>query len=370
MIISSHKIIFNKVCGWVDNHVLMLLLFGNHHPITRFLILFPPFKERAMTSPILPQVPDEGTPESSALSPSMKIFAATTIIIGGAAVAAAFWKASLDFGMIDSDIHSAIDRSFTAAPLPNFPLPPNAVAVSGQPENVTANDSGNTNQNPAFSVQSAQSAMTVLPALSQTPAVDSGNKKYAQKYQPPIIEPAPQTSEKVIAVEKKTDSEKPITPSNTRFEPIHKISVPPAIVPTTTVPSVTAPITNNNHAADNLATNNPAANNSVAKIEKKPPAIPKTETNDEMLSLFQFADNFEPTPSSNETEPRLPENPFLTTSTLAETERNPHSIGNLLPLHLSDSPQQRESLLPLKPVETPFSQLKPLKTISDREPKI
>ncbi|MDR0704867.1 MAG: hypothetical protein LBF88_07755, partial [Planctomycetaceae bacterium] len=57
-----------------------------------------------MTSPILPNVPDEGTTESRALSPSMKIFAATTIIVGGAAVAAAFWKASLDFGVIDSDI--------------------------------------------------------------------------------------------------------------------------------------------------------------------------------------------------------------------------------------------------------------------------
>ncbi|MDR2706930.1 MAG: hypothetical protein LBC02_14220 [Planctomycetaceae bacterium] len=310
-----------------------------------------------MTSPILPHVPDEGTTESRALSPSMKIFAATTIIIGGAAVAAAFWKASLDFGVIDSGIHSAIDRSFAAAPLPNFPLQPNA--VSTQPEKSTANDFGNTNQESAFSVQSAQSAATMLPALSQTPAVDSGNKKYAQKYQPPIIEPAPQTSEKIFAAEKKIDSEKPVTPSNTRFEPIHKISVPPATAPTATVPSVTAPVTNNNQTANNFA----------AKIEKKPPAVPKTETNDEMRSLFQFADNFEQS-SFSKVESALPENPFVTDSSLSETEPNLHSAVNLLPLHSLESPQSKESLLPLKPTETPFSRLQPLKTISNREPKI
>ncbi|MDR0705232.1 MAG: hypothetical protein LBF88_09605, partial [Planctomycetaceae bacterium] len=251
----------------------------------------------------------------------------------------------------------AIDRSCAAAPLPNFPLSPNA--VSAQPENVTANNSGKTNQKSASSVQSAQSAVMMLPSLSQTPAIDSGNKKYAQKYQPPIIEPAPQISEKIVAVEKKIDSEKPITPSNTRFEPIHKISVPPATIPTTTVPSVTDPVTNNSHAANNVA----------AKIEKKPPAIPKTETNDEMLSLFQFADNFEQS-SFSKTEPTLPENPFITASTLSETEDNLHSTGNLLPFHSLKSPPSKESLLPLKPATPPFSQLQPLKTIFDQEPKI
>jgi hypothetical protein len=314
-----------------------------------------------MTSPILPNVPDEGTPESRALSPSMKIFAATTIIIGGAAVAAAFWKASLDFGVIDSDIHSAIDRSFTAAPLPNFPLSPNP--TSTQPENATKKDIGNDSREPAFSVQSAQSAATMLPTLSQTPAVDSGNEKYTQKYQPPIIEPNPQTSEKIVAVEKTIENEKPIIPNNTQFAPIHKISVPPATIPITTFPSVTDPMINNS------TDDSHAVNNLEAKIEKKPPAIPKTETNDEMLSLFQFADNFEPL-SSSKTEPTLPENPFITVSTLSETNHNSHSTGNLLPLHVLESPSSQESLLPLKPPEMPFSQLQPLKTLPNRESKI
>ncbi|MDR1268836.1 MAG: hypothetical protein LBK82_04875 [Planctomycetaceae bacterium] len=305
-----------------------------------------------MTSPILPNVPDTGTLESRALSPSMKIFAATTIIVGGAAVAAAFWKASLDFGVINSDLHSVIDRSFTAAPLPNFPLSPNTVS---NPSAITSN-SGNMNQDTALSVQSVPATSTALPALSQTPSVDLGNKKYAQKYQPPmIIEPVQQSPGKIFAAEKKTGDEKPVIQSNTRFEPIHKISVPTSTTPTVTVPAVTVSPT-------------VTSNSNSEKIERKPPAIPKTETNDEMRSLFQFADNFEPAILSK-TESKLPENPFLTASASVEMEYSNRSAGDLLPLHLSDSPQPKESLLPLKS-ETPFFQLQPLKTIPSQEPKI
>lgn len=315
-----------------------------------------------MTSPILPNVPDTGTLESRALSPSMKIFAATTIIVGGAAVAAAFWKASLDFGVINSDLHSVIDRSFTAAPLPNFPLSPNAVS-NPLP---TASNSGNMNQDTALSVQPVPATSTALPALSQTPSVDLGNKKYAQKYQPPmIIEPVQQSPEKIFAAEKKTGDEKPVIQSNTRFEPIHKISVPSSTVPASAVPTSTTPT-----VTVPAVTVSPAvtSNSNSEKIERKPPAIPKTETNDEMRSLFQFADNFEPAILSK-TESKLPENPFLTASASVETEYSNRSVGDLLPLHLSDSPQPKESLLPLKP-ETPFFQLQPLKTIPSQEPKI
>ncbi|MDR0338551.1 MAG: hypothetical protein LBI18_15875 [Planctomycetaceae bacterium] len=312
-----------------------------------------------MPSPILPDVPDTGTLESRALSPSMKIFAATTIIVGGAAVAAAFWKASLDFGVIDSDIHSVIDRSFTTAPLPNFPLSPNT--VSDQP--ATGNHSGNVNQETALAAQSVPAtALPVLPALSQTPAVDSGNKKYAQKYQPPvIIEPVQQSSEKISATDKKTGNDKPITQSTTRFEPIHKISVPVSTVPTSTAPAVTSPSAT---IAPSVTNNDP-----FKKIEKKPPTIPSSDTNDEMLSLFQFADNFEPTINSK-TESKLPENPFLTASTSEEAERGSRYNSDLLPLHLSDSPQSKESLLPLKSTEIPLFQLQPLKIITHQEPKI
>lgn len=311
-----------------------------------------------MTSPILPNVPDEGTLENRTLSPSMKIFAAMTIIVGGAAVAAAFWKASLDFGVIDSDFHSVIDRSFTAAPLPNLPLSPSA--VSGQ--QTTANNSDNTNQDTAFSVQPASIPATVLPALSQTPAVDLGNKKYAQKYQPPvIIEPVRQSPEKIFATEKKTGDKKPVIQSNTRFEPIHKISVPSSAVSISAISVSAVP----SSAASSSLTNN----NNPEKIEKKPPVIPKTETNDEMLSLFQFADNFEPA-SLSKNEPVLPENPFLTNPAPVETEFNNRSAGNLMPLHLPELPQSNESLLPLKPVEIPLFQLQPLKTIPNQEPKI
>jgi hypothetical protein len=290
----------------------------------------------------------------------MKIFAATTIIIGGAAIAAAFWKASLDLGVIDTNTHSVIDRSFTAAPLPNFPL--SSGAVSGQ--QVTVNNSENTNQG---SEQSAPVSTIVLPALSQTPAVDLGNKKYAQKYQPPmIIEPVQPSPEKILATEKKTGDEKQAVQSNTRFEPIHKISLPSRTIPSSAVPSSAVP-----SSTVPSSTVSPSATNdsNPEKIEKKPPVIPKTDTNDEMLSLFQFADNFEPT-SLSKTEPVLPENPFLTASASAETEYNNRTTGDLKPLHLSDSPQSKEPLLPLKSVEIPFFQLQPLKTSPNQEPKI
>lgn len=326
-----------------------------------------------MTSPFLPDVPDEGTHESNALSPSMKIFAATTIIIGGVAVAAAFWKASIDFGVIDSDTHSVIDRSFTAAPLPNFPLSPNT--VSGQ--QATVNNSDNINQG---SEQSASVSAIVLPALSQTPAVDLGNKKYAQKYQPPvIIEPVQQPPEKIFATEKKTGNEKQTVQNNIRFEPIHKISlpsppttIPPSTAPVSAIPASAVPVSAvpaSAVPASSAVSPSVTKNSNPEKIEKKPPAIPETDINDEMISLFQFADNFEPALQSK-TEPVLPENPFLTPSVSAETEYKNYSTGDLIPLHLSDSPQSKESLLPLKSVEIPFFQLQPLKTISNQEPKI
>ncbi|MDR2115952.1 MAG: hypothetical protein LBP87_06195 [Planctomycetaceae bacterium] len=317
-----------------------------------------------MTSPFLPNVPDEGTHESPALSPAMKIFAATTIIIGGAAVAAAFWKASLDFGVIDSDIHSVIDRSFTEAPLPNFPLSPDAISD----QQATANNSGNINHDTAFSKPSTSTPSVVLPALSQTPAVDLGSGKYVQKYQPPmIIEPIQQSPEKIFATEKKVSEEKQAIQSNTQFEPIHKITVPTmptvtpsVLVPSPVIPSVTVP--------SSTVSPSVTKNGNPEKIEKKPPAIPKTETNDEMLSLFQFADNFESVTLAK-TEPALPENPFLTVSVTSETEYKNHLNDDLLPLHLSDSPQSQESLLPLKSAEIPFFQLQPLKTIPNQEPK-
>ncbi|MDR1964141.1 MAG: hypothetical protein LBQ50_10215 [Planctomycetaceae bacterium] len=325
-----------------------------------------------MTSPILPAVPDEGTFESPALSPSMKIFAATTIIVGGAAIAAAFWKATLDFGAVDSE--TTVDRSITAAPLPNYSLP-EPLAVSGQP--ATTNNFDNSHQNAVPPVP-----LAVLPALSQTPSIDSGTGKYAQKYPPPILETAtPEKefmTERMIKTEntKKTGNEKTAIPGNTRFEPIHKISVPAS----------------------------PTKEGNFGKAEKKPPVVPKTGTNDEMLSLFQFADNFEqslrsktespqlnpslPDPlqsDSSLTEPSplkplltesslskpfipksgLPENPFLTVSTSTETEHETSSTGHLVPL--SVFPESNEPLLPLK---SPIVELQPLKVLSTQEPKI
>jgi hypothetical protein len=275
-----------------------------------------------MTSPISPRISerisDVETPEIPVLTPSVKIFTAVTIIIGGAAVAIAFWKATLDFQFFSFAQNPAIDQRISTAPIPLSK--PSGKEVS-------------------------------LPTLLNTPPVDAGQGKYQQMYQPPVLEPPKnrEISEQSVSLEKKTQAmtktitEKPEilkrepldNRSNTKFEPIHKVQIP--------LP--------------------PEKSGDFGKIQKEPPHVPGNGFNDQILSLFQFADNVE---QGRRVELGIPENPFLTPSSSQVDMKNRNDINNdLIPLQIPVQtpvpPKSLETLVPLQPFHSKTIELEPLK---------
>lgn len=200
-----------------------------------------------MTSPI-PPVPESGAPASAALSPKTKIFLAGSIIALGLAVAGFHWRRP-----IENFVNKVVDPVLTAAPLP-----------SGE------------------QIETAPIPAQKIEA-PPTPAPDTGAEKYSQAYPPPILvaDESPSRPRGKKTVEANKTAEKPTVASSSEFKPVHPLSKP--------VPSLIK--------ADR------------SKFAPIPEAKSTSGALDELLPLFDFAENLKPLSHGNAA-PVQPSNPF------------------------------------------------------------
>lgn len=226
-----------------------------------------------MTSPV-PPVPEAGAPAPAALSPTKKIVLSGLIIALGFAAAGFHLRRP-----IETVANKAVDPVLAAAPLP----------------------SAETTDAPAAPFSASSSSSAPAPA----PLPDEGAEKYAQAYPPPILV----ADEKSVrhpgkkTVKPNQSAEKPVVViKNPEFKPVHQLSKP--------VPRVMK--------ADR------------SEFKPIPKAKSSTGAMDELLPLFDFAENLKPL-TFGVVAPVQPSNPF-------------QAIGDLTPLR----PFQGE-LVPLTP---------------------
>lgn len=248
-----------------------------------------------MTSPPPPTIPVTGKSDAGALSPGTKIFAASTTLLIGSAVAVACWKTSLEY-----DINPVMDRLLVSAPLPGELLP-KAEAVSEM-------------ERSALAPVEKETVVAPLPSLAATPAMDSGNVKYAQAYPPPIY-----VSEKEV-MKKETPKQaaasevipKKFINVSTEFKRVHSQAPTP---PQTVRPKL--------------------------DFIEPPQSASATEMSDALLPYFHSTENLKPMAKTGNTMIE-PENPFQTAPSTVE-------------------PVEREALTPLKPIRSATGELTELK---------
>lgn len=276
----------------------------------------------------------ESTPQPSGIAPGRKIFLAACIMLVGAIVAVIQLRdpsAFLEHGVFDSHLISA--------PLPSDVRLKDGTEHSDQLKPINEQRSR---------VKSGKTEnVGSIPVLSQTPRVDGGAVKYAQAYPQPILI----VDESVLdpSTDKKTDENskpaeaskdvagtpKPFISVNTEFKPIHQFEkLKPAQV--------------KDMPAD------------VSQPHEKPKGI----ENDELLTLFDFAENLGPI-SKNKTSDDMPENPFGSMNSVpgeavgVSTVFDPDSTIILVPL---------EPLAPLEPANKTSNETAPVQSLPPLEP--
>lgn len=261
-----------------------------------------------MTSPTPPVRPANGKPDRGALSPSTKILAASTTLLIGSAVAMAFWRPSLD-----NNTNPLLDRLLVSAPLPAEALPKETVSpVQAAKSEKLAGESRAMN----CRVSHNASTSAPLPSLAGSPALDTGNVKYAQVFPPPILEndPVPRKTEVKKIGKGEVVSGQKFQNVAVKFERIHQVTATP---PKTARPTV--------------------------DFSQRPTGVSTAEMSDALLPYFHAAENLKPLEKSESS--RGPENPFETAPSSSETA----PLGQLTPLRPLAS--TAVSLTELKPLQ-------------------
>jgi len=143
-----------------------------------------------MKSPIPPRVSERESAIERLVTPTIRIFVATVILVTGVGVSAVFWKMPKT-----AENHALYHESLVDKKLAAVPLPSESVA--------------------AISPEEMQ--QFTLPMLETQPIINDGAERYAQVYPAP----PPLTTNNVIQSETPEETFPPMTPQ--KFEPIREI---------------------------------------------------------------------------------------------------------------------------------------------------
>lgn len=292
-------------------------------------VSLPQSKGRNMTIANPPHVSDcvpDHVTKSASISPGRKIFLAACIILIGVIVAVVQLRDPSEFLE-----HGVFDSHLISAPLP-FGAKLNERAAT--PDSILENDKKRTEINAKKSKN-----IENIPALAQTPRIDGGAEKYAQAYPQPVLivdESVLDHSTEKTNEKSKTEikTPKPFVSVNTEFKPIHQF--------------------------EKLR---PSQVGDIPKDISQPKGKTKGIEDDELLALFDFAENLGPIGGSK-TNDDMPENPFGPASgekVGITTVFDPDSTIILVPLEpLSPQKTNLEKTDGTVPLE-PLSPLEPLR---------
>jgi len=229
------------------------------------------------------QVSEQEAVAHRLITPAVRIFSASVILIMGLGIASIFWKMPNGGEIYHALFHEdVLDENLVATPLPCESL------ALLSPE---------------------KRALIDLPAFEIAPLTGGGTDKIAQRYEPPTVSTihSPDQEETISPVispvaAETVEEEEPVTPQ--KFTPMRQV-------------------------AENPISLEPGDRD----FQPKPTSVCTTEKSDELSMRFQFAENLRTTVDDS-TEPELPSDPFPNES--APTASVPMStLQPLTPIHFA-----------------------------------